>query len=380
MPKRLLNKNVFDAAIERFLEVYEAGHRVVVSFSGGKDSGICVDLAAIAAKQAGRLPVEVVMRDEEIMFPGTFEYCERMAAREDISFHWMYACQPIINMFNRENPYWWVFDPALPPDKWVRRPPPIAYRIEDKAVTGLITTKRFPPPEGKELYAVVGLRAIESTRRRVAIMTAGSHLIKKNGGVVDVRGLRPIYDWTDEDVWYGIHHFKWDYNDAYDVMARFGIPRNLLRIAPPSMAPASARAVGVAAKAWPKWFDKVCERVVGLRAVALFGRQAVMPRRRLTEDWEGAFHRLCIDEAPDWIAKRSLFVKEKVLAEHNRHSTTPFPQNVGCRQCKQTASWRAMTMIMYNGDPFTTSATRLPFMEPEFFREGAGKWGGRPTF
>ena len=77
MPRRYLNKSVFDLAIDRMVDLYEEGHRIVVSFSGGKDSGICLEICIIAATMTGRLPVEVVMRGEEIMLPGTFEYSKR---------------------------------------------------------------------------------------------------------------------------------------------------------------------------------------------------------------------------------------------------------------------------------------------------------------
>lgn len=91
MPRRYIGQNVFDTAVERMVILYEKGHRVVVSFSGGKDSGVCVEICVIAARLTGHLPVEVIMRDEEIMFPGTFEYAERMAQRDDVDFHWIYA-------------------------------------------------------------------------------------------------------------------------------------------------------------------------------------------------------------------------------------------------------------------------------------------------
>ena len=120
MPKSYYEGSVFTESVERIAALYREGHRVVVSFSAGKDSGVVLEVAVIAAKQEGCLPVEAVIRDEEIMFPGTFEYAERVHARKDVNLHWLVANQPIINVFNRECPYWWVFDPLLKPEEWVR--------------------------------------------------------------------------------------------------------------------------------------------------------------------------------------------------------------------------------------------------------------------
>src|SRR5262250_2568585 len=105
MGTRKLDSNVFDAALDRIISLYSAGHEIVVSFSGGKDSGVVTELAILAAQMTNRLPVKVVMRDEEIMFPGTFEYSERIAARPEVDFHWIIARQPIVNVFNRRSPY-----------------------------------------------------------------------------------------------------------------------------------------------------------------------------------------------------------------------------------------------------------------------------------
>src|SRR6059036_106266 len=135
---RRLSIDTFTAAGQRLIGLYGEGHRIVVSFSAGKDSGVCLELAIMAARETGRLPVEVVMRDEEIMFPGTFEYPERQAARSEIDFHWIVANQPIINIFNRAAPYFWVFDPRLSPDEWVRQPPSFAQSIPEKHIGGMI--------------------------------------------------------------------------------------------------------------------------------------------------------------------------------------------------------------------------------------------------
>lgn len=91
-----LDKTVFDSAIDRVVSAYKDGHRIVVSFSAGKDSGICLEICRIAAGLTGNLPLDVLMRDEEIMIPGTYEYAERIYNDPEIRFRWVY--QPVSSL------------------------------------------------------------------------------------------------------------------------------------------------------------------------------------------------------------------------------------------------------------------------------------------
>jgi len=379
MARRFTGETVFDSSINRMVELMEQGHRCVVSFSGGKDSCITLEIALIAATITGKLPLDVIMRDEEIMFPGTFEYCERVAARPEVSFNWIYCNQPIPNIFNRENPYWWVFDPLLPPEKWVRQPPSFAYLLPTLHIDSMTIPERFPTDPGKELFAVIGLRGQESRTRMMSIHSAKSHLTKPNK--YGTRNCRPIYDWTDGDVWKAISDNHWDYNEAYDVMSRLGVSRNHLRIAPPTMTEYGADFLGMAARAWPGWFETVCNRLDGVRLAAKYGRRAVKPMRHLNETWEQCFYRVCVNDAPEWIKERSLWFIERKLKWHAKHSTEPLPDVANCPRCEgKTRSWKMLTDALYLGDPFALHVDKLPYMEPDFFRPGSGKWGGKPTF
>jgi len=183
--RKQLDIDVFNIAIDRMVKIYEDGHTIVVSFSAGKDSGVCLEVCLIAATITNNLPLKVVMRDEEIMFPGTFEYAERTYNRPDIEFHWLIASQPVINIFNREDPYFWVFDPLLKPEQWVRQPSPFAEFIEDMNIAAMSTRERFHVKDGKDLVQVVGLRTQASSltikqglsKRRWVIARQKSYLI-----------------------------------------------------------------------------------------------------------------------------------------------------------------------------------------------------------
>lgn len=375
-----LGKSVFDAALDRLVEVYNEGHKVVCTFSGGKDSGVVLEMAILAARMTGNLPLDVVMRDEEVMFPGTFEYCERVAARPEVRFHWLIAHQPIINVFNRVSPYWWTFDQELDPEQWVRQPPSFAEEAGHHNIETIACPQRFPHAEGKMTIALMGLRAEESPNRNRGLHSSGGWITKRPTAWGQFYG-RPIYDWSDSDVWRAIYTNHWDYNEAYNVMNRFGVTRKDLRIAPPTMTTAHVKHLAVAFKAWPRWADKVAERCQGTRSAAHYGMRAVQAQRRLNETWEQCYQRTCIDDAPEWIAKRALAIKKEALKRHARHSTTPFNDVKACYGCHPNmGSWKRLTKVMYLGDPFSLKQDWIPQVDSDYFRPGSGKWGGTPAF
>jgi len=373
--------DVFTAAVERVVSIMEQGHRVVCSFSGGKDSTCTLGVCLIAAKVTGYGPVDVVMRDEEIMLPGTFEYAERVRLRPDVRFHWFVAHQPIVNAFNRADPYWWVFDPLLDPSKYVRPMPEWATKLNFNGIYWLASVHNFPPPEGKDLYVAMGLRCAESRGRLYGLFSQRGAFGSKTPKA-GYRKLWAIYDWEDGDVWKAIKDNGWDYNSAYDVMARFGIPRSRMRISPPTITPAAATEMQIASRAWPKWFERVCDRCPGTRAVAHFGRRAVEPYRRQGETWKDCFIRECIDQAPAWIAERATKAMNSFLDSHARHATTPFPEVAICLQCDpMVSSWKKLAFALRNGDPFTSKTSGvLDNVQPEFFRPGSGSWDAPPTW
>jgi len=392
--------NVVDSAVERMKKVYAEGHRVVVSFSGGKDSTVAMEICVLAAMETNRLPVEIQMRDEEVMYPDTIAFAKRTWERPDISFRWYIANQPVVNIFDRRMPYFWTYDPDLSPEDWVQLPPDYAEYIADKNIENLVTTERYPVDEeaGQKLVNVIGIRVQESFARKLAIHSSKGFMALpksvKGSSNFGVLPCRPIFDFNDGDVWKFIKDYNLDYSKDYDTMHRLGIKRSMLRIGPPTMTPYGIPGLSCIARAHPRWFDKVCERLNGVRSGVQFGKRAITPHRRHNESWEDCFKRTCIAEAPEWIAKRSTHVMEFLQKKQAQFSTRPIPEIKEDRKLKDwhVGSWKKMAEHLYNGDPFGLKTKKFfggqvskegwgkQYLEPEFFKKGTGTWGGKPSW
>lgn len=378
--KVYLNTDVFQTGLQRLRELYRTNGRIIVAFSGGKDSGVSLELARIASKIERDQPVEVFILDDEIMYPGTFEYQERMAQNKDIQMHWKYACEPMPAVWNRECPYWWVFDWELDPDQWVRKPPPYAQLIDELDLYRIVNPRTFPPPKGEPLYIVIGNRASESRTRLLSIHGAQSFITNPNSLADGACKVYPIYDWSTAEVWKAIKDNHWDYNHAYDVLTKMGLPMERQRIAPPTMAYFGMDSLAIAAAAWPQWYDKVNKRVPGAKTVAKFGMRAVQPLRLTNESWEDCYKRECIQNSPKWISERAVMAMNYMLEQHAKHSTKPFPEIVPCESCgNMTGSWKGLAHILYTGDPYSLKATMLPYVQPIQFRPSdTRKWRENP--
>lgn len=378
MGRAYMQQNVFEAAVARMTEVYKKGHRVVISFSGGKDSTCVLNVSLIAAKRCGIKRIEVVMKDEEINIPGTYDYAERVANRPDVDFNWFITRQPIVNCFNRENPFFFCFDKQLDPEDWVRKYPD-KWIIDSpyKSIDQMTVPEFFPVQAGQILMPVIGLRTQESVNRLFGLMSKGGYTT----GVYEFQGAlqqeaTPIYDWSDGDVWKGINDFGWDYNKGYDTLRMLGVPTKQLRTGPPTMNPAGLSSLVLAAKAWPNWFARVARRLPGVRTAVQFGLRAVQPERRIGESWEQCFYRTCVDDAPEWVKPRAMYAMKVMTRRHAKHATTPYPEVTKCKTCAgRLASWKLLALNMWGGDPFCVYCNDLPAYQPEDARAGEGYWG-----
>ena len=269
--KRFLDRSCYDLARERLDWVFDRFDFVTVAFSGGKDSTVCMHLALEAARARHRLPLHVYSFDEEAIPPETVEYMARVAARDDVAFHWY--CVPIQhrNACSTREPYWYCWEPEKR-DLWVRDLPAGAITDYPGLVRKGIAEQMaalFPPSKGS-LANIMGIRTQESLSRYGAVASKEGFLAFVNPAAVrHGKNIYPIYDWTTEDVWRAPARFDWDYNRAYDVMEAAGVTRHDQRCAPP-FGEQPIRRLHTYKTCWPHLWAKMTARVQGAATAARY--------------------------------------------------------------------------------------------------------------
>lgn len=368
LPRRQTEESVLRATIRRIHHLYDRFDRVVVSFSGGKDSTVCLQLTLQVARERGKLPVEVYCFDEEAIHPETVEYLARVAALPDVKFHWF--CVPVThrNACSRREPYWrpWNQDDR---EKWVRALPASAITHFPGFVPGMTVPAAalsIYGPEAGTVAHIRGIRAQESLRRLMSVSSkrndnwiAGPmrswYVEKEDGWQVGKGGsvnfmTSPIYDWTLPDVWVAPRMYGWDYNHTYDVFEAAGLPAHMQRVCPPFGEEPLAN-LCMYAECWPDLWHRMIQRVPGAATAArycrteLFGYgKTICPRGYTWKDWTFKQLDLYQDKHRRIIADNVA----KIIAMHKKKTTRQIPMETA--DPLTGLSWRFLAILVNRGD------------------------------
>jgi predicted phosphoadenosine phosphosulfate sulfurtransferase len=297
--QRPLACNVHEAAMRRLDYVFGEFDQVYVSFSGGKDSGVLLNLVlAYLRAHAPRRRVGVFHLDYEAQYTATTEYVDAVLEGLGDSADDLRCCVPVKcpTSTSMHETFWRPWEPGKR-DLWVRPLParhlgPEAFDFLTPEMSDYQFQERFSLWQHRRVGArrtcvLVGIRAQESLDRWRAIVS-DRHINKYKDRVwttqahPDVYKAYPIYDWSVEDVWTANARFGWRYNRLYDLMHHAGVPLHDMRVASPFLNAGKAslhlyRAID------PDVWGRMVSRVNGVNFTALYGNTKAMGWREITK-------------------------------------------------------------------------------------------------
>ncbi len=281
--------NVYDAANERIDFIFKNFKRIYISFSGGKDSGVMLNLVIdYMRKHNITKKVGLMTLDNEANYEHSLTFMHSIIKKnlDILDVHW--CCLPItlpctVSHYAVDWQCWGENDK----DRWIR---PMS---QEEYIVNLHNHK-YPffrenmnydefwdsfgewYAQGESCACLIGIRTAESLNRFRAIMNErketlqGKNWTKKNGPFV--YNCYPIYDWRTEDIWTANAKFDWEYNGLYDVFYKAGVPVSKMRVASPFMSE-SKSSLGLYRVIDGHTWAKLCARVQGANFVATYGKQ-----------------------------------------------------------------------------------------------------------
>jgi predicted phosphoadenosine phosphosulfate sulfurtransferase len=286
MGKVFRDDDVLTASIKRINYIFDHFEKVVLSFSGGKDSSVMFHLVATEARKRN-LKFAVMLMDLEAQYTATIDHVEEMfyIYKDCIEPYWI--CLPISlrNAASNFEPRWIPWDHERSAD-WVRGLP--KYCISDESYFPFFSKgmefEEFVPlfaewySQGKNTAVFVGIRADESLNRYRTVASP-KYVRKKemfNGlpyttkVTASTYNIYPIYDWKTSDIW--VYHRKFKdrpHNKVYDLMHQAGVKPSQQRLCQP-YGDDQRRGLWLYHILEPQTWYKVVARVSGANSMSLY--------------------------------------------------------------------------------------------------------------
>lgn len=324
MMRQYTGQNVYSALQERLKFIFEEFDNIFVSFSGGKDSGILLNITLdFQQKYYPNKKIGVFHQDFEAQYAVTTEYVERTFERikDIVDPYWVCLPMATRTALSSYQMFWYPWDDTKEAC-WCRPMPqhPYVINLQNNPMTTYHyrmhqedLAKQFGrwyrhTHNDKKTVCLLGIRADESLQRYSGFLNKkygydGECWISKQ--FKDVWAASPLYDWSHADVWHAYAKFDYDYNRLYDMYYMAGLKPDQMRVASPfnDYAKDSLHLYRVLD---PEMWAKLVGRVRGANFGSIYGRTKAMGYRSLTlpegHTWE-SYTRFLLDTLPPRLRK-----------------------------------------------------------------------------
>ena len=311
--------DVYEASQERMKFIFEEFDRIYLSFSGGKDSGVMLNLFIDYMREHGiTKKIGVMILDNEANYEDSIEFMHLIiqANLDLLDVYW--CCLPItlpctVSSYAVDWQCWGERDK----DRWIRPMPdqdyivnadncPFDFFEEDMQYDEFWDKFGDWYAQGERTACLIGIRTTESLNRFRAIMNERKESWKSRSwtkrNTKFVYNCYPIFDWRTEDIWTANAKYEWEYNKLYDVFYKAGIPVHSMRVASPFMSE-SKSSLGLYRVIDPGTWAKLCARVQGANFVATYGKQLGYRSIKLPPNhtWK-SFTKFLLDTLPEEVA------------------------------------------------------------------------------
>jgi predicted phosphoadenosine phosphosulfate sulfurtransferase len=288
--KRYYKKtNVYQEANKRIEYIFKNFEKIYISFSGGKDSGVMLNLVLDYMRQNGiKEKIGLMVMDNEANYTLSLEFMHRIIKSNLDLLDVYWCCLPItlpctVSSYETDYITWGEADKG----RWIRPMPKEDYIVNidnhqfdfyEENMHDKDFYDKFSVwySQGKRCANLIGIRTDESLNRFRALMNGKKEMIdgniwtRKNLG--NCYNCYPIYDWRTDDIWIGNCKFQWDYNKLYDVFWKAGMTVHQMRVASPFMSE-SKSSLNLYRVIDPQIWRTLCARVAGANFLATYGKQ-----------------------------------------------------------------------------------------------------------
>lgn len=245
------DKNVFDAAMERIEFAFDNFENLCVSYSGGKDSTVMIQLVEMIAKKKNK-KYDVLFIDMEAQYLMTIEHIKTLKNKLQYIRDFYWVCLPLSlrNAVSVFEPRWICWEKSKK-EKWVREMPEFAINEDNNIFPFFKYAMEFEEfvPEFEKWYSekynhslcghFVGIRSDESLNRFRTIVSMKKERFKdkpwttRDKPLEHTYSIYPIYDWRTEDDWIATFKYNLEYNYVYELMYKNGLGIHQQRLCQP---------------------------------------------------------------------------------------------------------------------------------------------------